>query len=280
MSFTVQTQTGTGSTIRSPGRLEDARRNWNALAGTAHALRGVAAGLQRAADLQPARTRLSQSPLGHLHPFKIYRLPSVLRVTPAPATDWRKFRVRAGLVCLTAAAGLAVAGTDDADFPGLEMLDEDDVADIVVPDATASYKFWVEIDDEGDCHLRHAADPTVEHETYNPNPWTAYPAVDQLHFLIGWVDTLTHTATRRALVRQLIRADITAAGGGTGVGNFRGEYYDAGAYTAGDFVVVLSGANTGTYVCVQDDPGSENPPWLGGGWWVKLPTVNALGQWM
>jgi hypothetical protein len=69
----------------------------------------------------------------------------------------------------------------------------------------------------------------------------------------------------------------TTAGG---AGQFRGEYLSTGTYAVGDMVVIASGANAGTYICVSTNPGSGNPPWVGGGYWVKFFSGNALGQWM
>jgi hypothetical protein len=61
---------------------------------------------------------------------------------------------------------------------------------------------------------------------------------------------------------------------------FRGEYLDTATYRVGDIVIVASGANAGTYICVSDNPGAAHAPWAGGGYWVKFFSGNALGQWM
>lgn len=67
--------------------------------------------------------------------------------------------------------------------------------------------------------------------------------------------------------------------GGSNI-QFRGEYHPDVTYVIGDMVVVPTGVNSGTYICVKNNPGAANSPWLGGGYWVKLPSGNALGQWM
>jgi len=71
----------------------------------------------------------------------------------------------------------------------------------------------------------------------------------------------------------------TAPISGSGM-NFRGEYLDTVVYGVSDLVIIASGANAGSYVCVSDNPGAGNPPWVGGGYWVKFFSGNALGQWM
>jgi hypothetical protein len=78
---------------------------------------------------------------------------------------------------------------------------------------------------------------------------------------------------------KLIRVRVAGGGGGTAQGHFRGEYLSDGEYGVDDQVVVVSGASAGTYVCVQANPGVANPPWVGGGYWVKHP-AGALGSWM
>jgi hypothetical protein len=80
---------------------------------------------------------------------------------------------------------------------------------------------------------------------------------------------------------KLVRVQFgSGGGGGSANGHFRGEYAASAVYAVDDVTVVVSGVNAGTYTCVKDGPGEDNPPWLGGGWWVKHPSGNALGQWM
>lgn len=66
--------------------------------------------------------------------------------------------------------------------------------------------------------------------------------------------------------------------------NFRGEYVTTESYVKNDVVVIFTGNNVGTYVCVQDRPGSSNAPVAysdpaHGTYWVSLPFGNALGSW-
>jgi hypothetical protein len=79
---------------------------------------------------------------------------------------------------------------------------------------------------------------------------------------------------------KTIKVRLGAGGGGSSVGHIRGEYISTGDYLTDDEVVVASGANAGAYGCVKDNPGSANPPWVGGGWWIKLSGGSTLGQWM
>lgn len=72
--------------------------------------------------------------------------------------------------------------------------------------------------------------------------------------------------------------DLWIAGGG----GWNGPYnYDGtpGSWTKNDVVVVCSGVNTGTYVCVHDNP--TVAPWVGGTggvvFWVQLPGTK--GAW-
>ena len=151
------------------------------------------------------------------HPFKLYQFSNILRDDRDADEDWRKFLVRSGLVFLADANGLLPSGTDEVDFP-----DSDTVADlgaideILVPTATAKYWLWIEIaDDNSSAAIRHAADPTVFHATFNPTPWDDFPDMDGFHIPIGYVDTNTNASEKIALVRQFVRTDLIGIGGST-----------------------------------------------------------------
>src|SRR6185503_4514365 len=79
-----------------------------------------------------------------LHPFKIYCFPTELRASPDPETDWRKFRVRGGVVIMSRIEPYAVRGTDGAKCADSDERDESDVSDVLVPADCESYFFWIE----------------------------------------------------------------------------------------------------------------------------------------
>jgi hypothetical protein len=151
------------------------------------------------------------------HPFKLYQFSNILRDDRDADEDWRKFLVRSGLVFLDDANGLLPSGTDEVDFPDSDTLaDLGAVDEILVPAATAKYWFWIEIaDDNSNAAIRHAADPTVFHATFNPNPWDDFPDMDGFHIPIGYVDTNTNASEKIALVRQFVRTDLVGVSGGS-----------------------------------------------------------------
>jgi hypothetical protein len=111
------------------------------------------------------------------------------------------------------------------------------------------------------------------------------PLATTVNQIIDYLRSLTPRNSATASVSHTPDGVFISAappkGGGTSVGHIRGEYISSGVYLTDDIVVVASGANAGTYACVQDNPGSANPPWAGGGFWIKLSgNFNALGQWM
>jgi len=58
------------------------------------------------------------------------------------------------------------------------------------------------------------------------------------------------------------------SGGSISPGKIRGEYDSATLYNIGDIVLISTGPNQGTYICIQSSTG--NNPWLGGGFWMQL----------
>lgn len=194
-----------GSVVRPPARGGDARRNWLAVAQLSGRLSGLVGGLQTVDDRVSAMKR-GGLVLADLHPFKIYNLPSVLRTTPAPETDWLLFRVRAGRVMSTNALNTDGADSDPdvEDFP--------DVTDVEVPSGTASFWFWLEINGTVPT-VRWGPTPTASSFSGTPawtstNPWTSFPTVDSAHVPIGWVDSQTDAANKVAHVRQILRTDL------------------------------------------------------------------------
>lgn len=82
---------------------------------------------------------------------------------------------------------------------------------------------------------------------------------------------------------KLIRVALGSGGGGGGTGMiFRGEYDGAfsGDYKQQDVVVVRTGMNKGTYVCVQDNPiAAGQSPSDGSTHWVSLIPNQTIGEW-
>jgi hypothetical protein len=58
-----------------------------------------------------------------------------------------------------------------------------------------------------------------------------------------------------------------------GGGSFRGEYSATVSYNLQDMVVISTGSNAGTYICVAASTG--NNPWAGGGYWVQISGIPA-----
>lgn len=179
-----------------------------------------------------------QSPRIHsygMHPFKIYQLPAALRiingVTLDPTKDWRTFRVRAGVVLSGDATGILPDKTDKVGFPYDDIfLHQVDgtvigaVQEIIVPDSTDFFYFWVETTGGGSTMtavVRWHTDPTQTSYTDAVNPscnwtstnaWASFPSPDSEHIIIGFVNT-SSSPGQRAYVRQDLTTDIGSSGG-------------------------------------------------------------------
>ena len=214
------------SNVRVPAPGDDVRRNWISVAQTASALSGQANGLQALKDQVNALKYISRR-LVELHPFKIYQLPSLLRVNGGdPAVDWRKFRVRAGRVLETDADGTDSDSDSRPDTdPDSEYLPLDNGLDISVPTGTPSFWFWLEIGQDEDSTttaiVRYGPNPSADSYTDsgNPdnswdtdNPWTNFPKPDSGHVPIGWVDTATNASSYTPIIRQYLRTDLVFIG--------------------------------------------------------------------
>lgn len=230
------------------------KRNWraiNELAGEVSALR---AGQPLLAVPRDARG---------LHPFQIYTMPACARSAPTadPANDWRRFRVRSGFIL-----GTEPTGTDGAQWPDSGAFSGTYTDEITVDAEVAEYWFWLQ--QSGDTW-------SVQHDdTPGLAGWDAFPTPDAENIPIGFVDTATHYATRQAVVRQLLRADVVTLGG-SGM-HFHGEWA-AQAYDAGSVVVVSSGTNIGTYVALTDAEFTDIPE--NGSVWAQLPSFGN-GYWV
>lgn len=197
--FTSQPQPGPigASAARLLTRQSDARSVWQSAAQAARGIRGLRNGIQYAADQFNAVKSGGFLLIPNPHPFKIYNVPTVCIITPNHATDWLKFRVRAGMV-----GDLEVDGTD-----GVENPDGDEIplatGDITVTSGIAQFEFWIELADVSSVKsatIKFGADPTA-------NGWDDFPDTDGRFIRLGWVDT-TDTTGKQGKVRQLIRADI------------------------------------------------------------------------
>jgi hypothetical protein len=74
--------------------------------------------------------------------------------------------------------------------------------------------------------------------------------------------------------------EIDTTGGGGG--QFKGEYNPTAAYAVQDTVVISSGPNAGSYVCIQKNTGSAPQlPDTGNLFWVSLSgNVPVMGAWL
>lgn len=242
------------SPLLSPRESGQRGQLWKYVRDNAHRGEKLTNGLavaQRAIEQMYRRNR----GLSVFHPFKIYppsnswpNSNSAWVITNTTGSDhfWRTFRVRNGLVLTTTVLGLqieggggqyGVKGCDQCDLPydenwmyrGDQVTFIPNVPEIVVPENTANWVFWVEVyvvSGTNYAVLRYAADPDgppSDHYTDpthlnadwdSTNPWTGYPSPDSTHFVIGLVDTVT--LNQQAIVRQLLTTDILASGGSAG----------------------------------------------------------------
>lgn len=128
-------------------------------------------------------------------PFRVYTFPPAQRASPDNDVDWRKFRVRHGVVFGDERYPVDPTGTDGAAIPDDFRISEGDMADIVVAAGTERYWFWLDIDEV-------AGTAEVMHGDIPPAAWslTVIP--------IAEVDTASYVDTQRAPVRQYLRTDV------------------------------------------------------------------------
>lgn len=123
-----------------------------------------------------------------------------------------------------------------------------------------------------------------------PNP------IGGTHKLVAWLEKLRRRSREseitsvqggffkqngengRALIIQL-----PLIKGGTAGMVFKGEW-SANAATKGikpqDVYKVSAGDTAGTYVCVKDNPGVDNPPDLNNGFWTDIGKGDTIGVWL
>lgn len=173
-----------------------------------------------AAQLQQQTNKLQSPQLmvgSGLFPFRIYQMPDYLRETPLadPATIWRAVRVRSGLILnATVDPTNLPAGTDTIDQPYDDVFASQadgtpitGVVDIIVPEATQNYWFWIDLDANEVCY---GADPT---DPDSGTAWGTFPTADGSHVVIGWCDTLTLGTQGQMIIRQIQNSDVQSAGG-------------------------------------------------------------------
>lgn len=179
-------------TTRPPGPGGDVRRLWLPTAQTARALVSTRGAIQSQASLISNIKRPLKTLLATYHPFKIYQVPTVLRFAPNPATDWRKIRVRSGLLIFDDFDGITPDGTDDAALPDTEDIPADLADEITAPEDTAKFYLWIDYSD--------ITAPFIGYDI-------AKPDLDGTIIPLGWADSHTNSATRTLNIRQLLRTD-------------------------------------------------------------------------
>jgi hypothetical protein len=137
----------------------------------------------------------SSSTSENWYPFKVYVFPSDQRSTPDAENDWRKFRVRSGVVFGALQDPVDVSGTDGATIPESFNMTEGDVTDIVVPDDTPAYWIWLDIDEGSTTAI-------IQHSTTRPAAW----AINIIPVAV--IDTSSYSDSKRALIRQYLRTDV------------------------------------------------------------------------
>lgn len=131
------------------------------------------------------------------HPFRIYVHPQDSRTSPA-SDDWRKIRVRSGIV-LVSGVDYTLSGVDDCDEPDSGMLAT--TGDITVPENTAQYWVWLVLTTSGT--------PTA-----TVSSGATPPSWDATHLPIGYVDTDTNAAEKYVVIRQIQRTDVIVQAAG------------------------------------------------------------------
>jgi hypothetical protein len=102
------------------------------------------------------------------------------------------------------------------------------------------------------------------------------PVANSVNQIIDYLRSLTPrnsatsrvTHTHNGVIHEPIIPPIKAGGG-----QFRGEYSATVSYSPQQTVVISTGSNAGTYICVAASTG--NNPWAGGGYWVQISGIPA-----
>tara|TARA_R110000868_G_scaffold221_2_gene2112 strand:+ start:789 stop:1220 length:432 start_codon:yes stop_codon:yes gene_type:complete len=100
------------------------------------------------------------------------------------------------------------------------------------------------------------------------------------------VNAIAQTTEQNSRQIQKLRRRIVGGGVGSASGMiFRGEYSTDLSYNPQDVVVIRSGPNAGSYVCIlandSTDPQSPIIPDTNGLYWISLTgNVTSMGQWL
>ena len=78
--------------------------------------------------------------------------------------------------------------------------------------------------------------------------------------------------------QYVVTNSVNPGRGGSGFFTVRGEYDPAATYALYEVVVISTGMNQGTFVCIAEGT-TGIAPYTGGGYWMQLPG-GLLGQWM
>lgn len=172
----------------------DTRRNWRVINQLLDTIQGILARLVKL-ETDPSRRTLQTGQKDRMFPFRLYPCPVAYRQNDG--NDWRRFRVRAGELLLTATDGILPDNTDGVEIPDDEFV-PDSMADVVIASGVPFHWFWIELT-EGEGSSVFAS---VENSATPPAEWsmTVIP--------IGYVDTLTNADTHKARVRQYLRTDV------------------------------------------------------------------------
>lgn len=164
-------------------------------------------------------------------PFRIYNPhPCQLGVDFDQSAVWRTFLVRSGRINGTALTGNGCDGydlnPDDDLYPQSIANDTGDAVmpvTFAIPDGTPSQFFFFWIDSSVAAQTNPNGLPLLYtgDQTQIPDVWDSYPNPDATHYLIGSVNLTAadpvNQVLQSAVIRQILRADIIAAPGASGL---------------------------------------------------------------
>jgi hypothetical protein len=179
---------------------DDLRKTWRVTNANADSQSEIIAEVRRlrALVVQGGRGSFSTK----REPFAVYVKPNALRVAADRNEDaWRKVFVQSGhanfVPCWDCNQADGPAGVGDA------------ALEIEVPTGKAIFFVW--------CDFTDATEPRIKSTTFSgagaATHWDTFPAVPSGIRPLANVDTLTHEAAKRAVIRQLQLGDIWPSGG-------------------------------------------------------------------
>jgi hypothetical protein len=185
-------------------RSDDPRRDWKRINQDSLAI----GDLRR--EVQLLRRKVERYEQGHVLierlPFEVYSSPPPLLAEEDrdPLDGWRKFRVRSGR-----ADYVPCLDCDGADGEGGTPLV------IEVPINTPIFHVWCDYTDATEPHIKHTTFPIVEGSP-TATHWDTFPALPAGIRPLALINTQTHAARKRAIVRQYQIGDIWPSGGADG----------------------------------------------------------------